>query len=125
MEFLSDGSPDCPLLRLYDFDASHACELQLLLLALADGTKSNVPLQETLAADAVGGCILVLQTVDTDQGIVWDGSVGMFFCRLHRSSWREVAGRAAPFCISSKVGQYQWLDETSSISWLLSPDGSW
>lgn len=126
MELLLDGSPDCPLLRLYDFDAQQACDLQFVVLGLASGTATEASLPKAISADAIDGCSLTLQCWDIDQGIVpsirHDRS---FVCRLSRSTWQAVAKLIAPFCISSTPGHYQWLDETSSISWLLSPDGAW
>ena len=125
MEFLPDGSPDCPLIRLYDFDTKQACLLQSLLSNLADGTETEVSLQEALSAEAIEDCNLILQTTDKDHGIVWNAQVGTFLCQLRCSSWESVAELVAPFCVRSVAGTFQWLSQTSSISWLLSPSGLW
>ncbi len=125
MEFLADGAPECPLLRLYDFDTKQAGQLQSLLSSLADGTQNEKSLQEALSAEAVEDCRLVLQVADKDQGIVWNAQADTFFCRLRCSSWESVAELVWPFCVSSVAGTFQWLNETSRIRWLLSPNGLW
>lgn len=126
MELLLDGSPDCPLLRLYDFDAQQACDLQLVVLGLTSGTLTEASLSDAMSVDAIDGCSLTLQCGDVDQGIVpSNGYDRPLVCRLSRSTWQAVAKLIAPFCLSSTPGHYQWLDETSPISWLLSPDGAW
>ena len=125
IEFLADGSPDCPLIRLYDYDTQQIYRLYALLLDLAVGRINNVSLQEALLAEAVAGCDLILQAADEDQGVVWDSSPGRFVCRLGCSSWQSVAERVLPFHSESLADTYQWLDETSPISWLLSFNGLW
>ena len=124
-EFLPDGSPDCPLLRLYDFDTAQACHLQRLVSDLAAGAVNEVSLQQFLAVEAIAGCCLTLQVGAEDQGIMRDTQSGAFICRLRRSSWERVGELISPFCGQDLAEGFQWLDETSRISWLLSPHGSW
>src|SRR5437867_3317880 len=38
LEFLADGSQDCPLIRLYDFDFEEAVSLRQIVASLSDGT---------------------------------------------------------------------------------------
>ena len=125
IEFLADGSPDCPLIRLYDYDTQQIYRMYALLLDLAVGRVNNVSLQKALPEEAVAGSDLVLQATDEDQGIVRDSTQGRFFCRLGYSSWQSVAERVLPFHSESSAETYQWLDETSPISWLLSSNGLW
>jgi len=44
---------------------------------------------------------------------------------LSQETWEQIAGLIESFCKSGGLSGYQWLDETSDISLLLSPDGSW
>jgi hypothetical protein len=46
IDYLTDGSPDCPILRLYDFDTSEAENLQAVLAELAEGKINSVALKE-------------------------------------------------------------------------------
>ena len=125
MEFLPDGSLDCPLIGLYDFDTKQACHLHSLILQLANGTVNEVSLHEAFWMEAIDGCSLILLVADTDQGIIWVAESGNFFCNLRFCSWASVAELVSNFCVSSVPGTFQWLDETSPISWLLSPSGFW
>ena len=125
IDFLPDGSPDCPLIRLSDFDTLQACHLRELILSLTEETSPEVLLQEALWAQTVNLRSFVLQVSEVDQGIVQGSGNGVFLCRLNCSSWQSVADLILPFCSDSRAGTYQWLDETSVISLLLSPNGSW
>ena len=125
IEFLPDGSPDCPLLRLFDFDTAEARLLRHALLRLAEGAQNALSLHELLPLEPVGACTLTFQVTEKDHGITGSGQNGVFFCGLRRSSWQSVAERVTPFCIAIEPGTYQWLDESVGIPWLLSPDGCW
>lgn len=125
IEFLPDGSPDCPLIRLYDFDTLQARRLQELILSLVEGTTTEVLLHEALWVRSVNLCGLVLQVLEGNQGVVQGSASRSFSCRLNRLSWQTIADLISPFCEHSEAGTYQWLDETSAISLLLSPSGSW
>ena len=41
MNFLAEGSTDCPILRLYDFDAAEACQLRNVLTKLSNDELAN------------------------------------------------------------------------------------
>jgi len=60
LQFLADGSPDCPLIRLYDFQATDAVKLKELFDRLADGSP-NIPLHEQKGIESVDGCRLNLR----------------------------------------------------------------
>jgi hypothetical protein len=125
LDFLPDGSPDCPLVRLYDLAPGDASRLHDALTGLADGTLKSVPLQEWPQVEAVNNCSLALQVADRDEGIVAAEGERAFRCLLRRPSWQSVSELVSPFCSEARSRGYQWLDETSSVSWLLSTDGQW
>lgn len=124
IEFLPEGSNDCPLIRLFDFEPSEGKRLVGILSQLADGSLQSVALTEIPGFEPVAGCCLVLRVGEKNHGIFAKGS-GSFECILERSRWEQVVGLAEPFCSSSAGGNFQWLDETSSISLLISPTGRW
>ena len=124
MEFLASGSPDCPILRLFDFDRPQACRLREAVGELASGTVTAVDLDEVGLAEPVGGCRLVLKVGRTDQGVVRGGPT-QFFCVLTSEAWSNVEGLTEPFCESADPRGLQWLDEHSDVSLLLSPTGRW
>jgi hypothetical protein len=124
LEFLASGSPDCPLLRLYDFDSLAVMRLRELFRRLSDESLSNTPLYEQEAIEAIGGCRLDLRLGSRDRGIVQTGPLS-FECTLTTEGWSEVVDLMEPFCDSANVKGHQWLNEDGDVSLLLSPDGLW
>ena len=60
LEFLPDGSADCPLLRLYDFTPSEARQFHDAIAGLASGSKDHVDVHDLCAVKPIGGCALTL-----------------------------------------------------------------
>ncbi len=124
MEYLADGSPDCPLIRLYGFRPAEVLELRSLCLSLANRAATCIALHEQPGIDAIGGCELSLRIGDRDAGVHQSGKT-RFDCTLTDEGWREVAGLAEPFCQIVEPNTYQWLNEDGDVSLLLSPNGKW
>lgn len=122
LEYLSEGSADCPLIRIYDFNTSEARELHDVLIDLAKGKMIQVVLQDLPFIVSVQGCSLTLSANETNIGISLSSDLD-FECQLTNESWMVVADLAAPFL--NDTNGYQWLDETGKISLLLSPSGRW
>jgi hypothetical protein len=125
LEYLPDGSLESPLIRLYDFDAGEAACLLGLVTALSLGSMSRVELEERKEIISVDGCKLALVASTSDKGVVTMNKFSQFECILTRASWANVAGLIEPFCEPGLPNRFQWLDETSDISLLLSPSGLW
>jgi hypothetical protein len=68
IEFLKSGSPDCPLIRLYEFKPSEAQSLRRIAL-LARGRIQRVPLHNGQGILAIGGCQLALSRKERDRGV--------------------------------------------------------
>jgi hypothetical protein len=124
LEFLASGSPDCPLIRLYDFDNAAVVLLREVFRRLSDASVSNTPLHEQKAIEAVDGCRLDLRLGSRDSGIVQTGPL-RFECILTTEGWSEVVDLMEPFCESENMKGYQWLNEDGEVSLLLSPGGLW
>jgi hypothetical protein len=124
LQFVADGSPDCPLIRLYEFHAAEAVRLKGLFDRLADGSLTGVWLHEQTDIEPVDGCQLHLRVDSWDIGIV-QKSASTFECSLTPKRWSDVAALAEPFCKAVRANTYQWLNEDGEISLLLSPDGGW
>jgi hypothetical protein len=125
LEYLPDGSLDCPLIRLYDFDATAATRLLRLVTSLTDGSVGRIVLDERQEITLVDGCKLALVAGGSDHGVVKVATANQFECVLTPASWANVAGLIEPFCEPGSSNGFQWLDETSDISLLLSPNGLW
>jgi hypothetical protein len=123
LEYLADGSPDCPLLRLYDFPADEARELLTAVAALAAGTTDRVEVHRLLFVEPLGTCALTLVRRAWDQAVVRLGP-SRFECGLTAVTWDNVAGLIEPFAAGS--GGFQWLvGEPGDASVLLSTSGGW
>ena len=124
MEFLPDGSPDCPLIRLYEFSVAEVQELRRFCMSLADGSATCIALHQQPGITAIGGCELNLRIDKRDVGLLQSKTM-KFDCALTDEGWREVADLAEPFCDKVGPNTYQWLNEDGEVSLLLSPSGQW
>lgn len=123
LEYLSDGAPECPLIRLFDFTPAEASLLGAAIARMVAGGAECVAVHEFPGVVAVGGCELVLQVQRRDQGVVQVGPM-KFECRFSPSTWDNVAGLVEPFA-SGAIG-HQWLARTlEETLLLLSVSGTW
>lgn len=124
LEFLAEGSSDCPLIRLYDFDPIGAMRLREAFRTLSTGSRHSVPLHEEWWVEPIGECYLDLRLGARDLGIV-QGLPLRFECVLTADAWADMASLVDPFCESVSVSSSQWLNKDGEISLLLSPNGQW
>jgi hypothetical protein len=125
LEFIADGSLDCPLIRIYDFDSLAACRLQNVFSQLASRKIEFGVLDELLEMETVDNCRVAIQVGKYNRGVLINSQKSdSFVWILNPITWDNVAGLIEPFCQSNLDG-FQWLDQTSGISVLLSPSGTW
>ena len=124
LEFLPDGSRDCPLIRLYSFDTSEAVRLRDLVDSLASGSATSASLHKQPWIEPIIGCELDLCVGKHAQGIKQLSSL-KFKCVLGDEEWADIAGLLEPFCESDNRGAYQWLIKQGKVSFLLSSSGTW
>jgi hypothetical protein len=123
LEYLADGSSECPLIRWYDFNSADAQRLREACRSLAYGSQQVLPLHEEWWIEPVEGCQLTLRTGPRDLGIVQRLPM-RFDCVLSAETWRAMADLAASFCESADGAEPQWLTRHGEISLLLSPSGN-
>jgi hypothetical protein len=123
MEFIRSGSPDCPLIRLYEFKTSEAQSLRRIVLQLAKGRTPSVLLHKAEGIEAIDWCQLTLSRGEKDRGTFETGPME-FAWVLTGGGWLSVSGLIRPF---SQIGSrgYQWLSDRGKIRILISHDGSW
>ena len=124
LEFLENGSPDCPLIRLYAFDSTEAVRLREILRFLCDTVCEGFELHSEPWVEAINGCQLTLRLGQRDLGIIRQGR-SAFNCVLTAEAWRNMSALIETFCESATPGHYQWIAEHGDASLLLSLDGSW
>ncbi len=123
LEYLAEGSPDCPLIRLSHFSATEAFSLASAVAMLGSGKTDRVAIHELPGVAAFEECELVLVSHAWDQAIIRVGA-SSFECRFTTGTWDNLAGLIEPF--ASGVGGYQWLAEVpGEARLLLSATGEW
>ena len=123
LEYLPNGSPDCPLMRLFEFDQSEAQRLRQLVRLLIAGDCQDVALHNEAWVESVGGCSLNLRRGKRNQGIRKSQTL-KFGCVLTPDGWSNVEALLEPFCESNTPG-FQWLTHDGRVALLISPNGQW
>lgn len=123
LEYLPDGSPDCPLIRLYDFTPAEVRQLRLAIAGLATGATQSVAVHELPIVEPIRGCRLTLVRQKWDGAVVERGP-NQFECGFTADTWDNVAGLIEPF-VDCSTG-YHWLAGVpGEASLLISADGLW
>jgi hypothetical protein len=123
LEYLAEGSRDCPLVRLYEFNQAEARTLRNLARSLATGERHSVSLHDEVWAESVGGCRLTFRRGNRNLGVREVDPLN-FECVLTSDGWSNVEGLLDPFCDSHTAG-FQWLTSGGSVSLLFSQNGQW
>jgi hypothetical protein len=109
IEYLAEGSKDCPLIRIYGGDASAFNTLKGAVLGLSRGAAIRVALDEALGFDRVNDCCLTLAVGPRDEGVCLSSPPAHFLWTLTRQKWHTVAGYIEPFTRQVDNTAYQWL----------------
>ena len=123
LEYLSDGSPDCPLIRLYDFDQSEVRQLRQLVQSLVTGECQDIALHDETWVEPVASCCLNFRLGTRNQGVRQVQPL-RFECVLNPDGWSNLEGLLEPFS-ESNTGGFQWLIHDGRIDLLISRDGLW
>jgi hypothetical protein len=124
LEYLPDGSPDCPLIRLYEFTTTEVQTLLTAVQALAEGSAEKIAVHELPGVEPVDGCRLTLRVNKWDQAVLRIANPAEFECAFRPITWDNVAGLIEPF-VDGHRG-FQWLaDVPGEAQVLLSYDGKW
>ena len=122
MEFLPDGHEDCPILLFSPAVPKEVEELYRVLLNVATDYVTLMDIHGLSFISPVDGCRLTAQIADQNFGVILlENTKNHFTWKLTRQSWKEVLDRLFPFTHPDcGTGSYNWLDETSDISALIS-----
>ncbi len=123
VEYLHEGSPDCPLIRLYGYERADVAALRDLCLALAEGRLREVAIETQAWVSALDGCRLTFRAGRTNRGIKIRKADGPFVMEYATEGWLEVAEKLQPFVDGS--GGFQWLTNEGDVNVLISRDGLW
>ena len=124
LEYLADGSPDCPLDRLYDYTPAAAGQFLAAVAGQAYGSAERVEVHRLPFVEPVGGCRLTLARRSCDRAVTRGDEPAEFECGFTAGTWENVAGLVEPFAES--VGGFQWLaGAPGEAGLLLSASGGW
>ena len=123
LEFLSEGSPDCPLIPLSSFTRRAALRLKQIVCQLSTGKLQEISLHDEAGIEPVHDCQLILRLSKHDKGITETGPL-RFDCVLSDEGWLDVSTLLEPFC-EADTNCFQWLVEKGPISLLISVKGTW
>jgi hypothetical protein len=135
LEFLKEGSPDCPLIRIYGIDQAEFSSFHGAVQQLTDAAGKKCSVQEIPGFHAVDDCALTMISVSSNAGVRQIGKALRFEWALTPAKWSIVAGLVEPFAFDLMVGTHQWLSgkeahfglDLGTISLLVagSADGRW
>jgi len=123
LEYIHSGSPDCPLIRLYEFNAAEIARLRALVQSLASGSLPGIVVDELDGVKAIRSCRLTLRLGSRDEGMR-ARKADHFECVLTSLKWDQIEGLLEPFSESNSEG-FQLLDKSGPISLVISRDGRW
>jgi hypothetical protein len=124
LEYLGDASPDCPLLRLYNFTPMEAGQLLNAIAALASESAERIDVDRLPFVEPLGGCRLALVGRSWDQAVTRACRPTVFECGFTADTWDNVAGLVEPF--AEGADGFQWLAGVpGEAALLLSVSGAW
>lgn len=126
IEYIEETSGHKPFIRLYDFSNSEVLEIKKLIDRLIDGEVNEVPVHEHANINPIDNCRLRLRAGEENVGIRYLPQHKEFECVLTRPFYENMSQLINSFAEHSVEMQgFEWLDETSDISLLISPSGRW
>ena len=126
LEYVANGSPDCPLIRLYDFDPAEARQFLASVTTLASGMAERIEVHNLPFVESLGGCRLSLVRRSWDQAMLRMPRPSEFECGFTAGTWNNVAGLVTPF--AEGASGFQWLARVpGEVALLLSASatGQW
>lgn len=126
IELIADGSDDCPILLISGTDLETSRELLHKIRALRNRIAGSLLIHDVQGFENCRNPELRLEVSEADLGVQRSATGDGYRCALSYDAWIRVENLLAPFCRrdASATG-FQWLDESSDISLLFSPEGGW
>jgi hypothetical protein len=123
IEYLATGAPECPLLRIYNYDQHELQQLQANCLELSQGRLHKGLLAGPLQSSKADECTILGYIDDQDRGVVAAKVEHLFVLCLTNPSWLVVAEKLQPL-LDDRTG-FLWLSEHGQIKLLASYNGRW
>jgi len=121
IDFIKNGNPDCPILRIY---GNREMDYESLINAIKEIiNKKKYPVEITALKNFESQIKLNFVLNDFDRGVL-SSDYKNFTCELTENTWRDIVEKLIALKNLNASG-YQWLNESSDISLLVSTDGKW
>jgi len=128
IEYLAEGVPDSPLIRIYGDDPASAAYLAQAFEQLADGTTEMLAVHELPGMEPVGELRLIARAGEEDRGVKASRVPGLFDMMLTADGWDQMIGALDPFCEPAHGDtHFHWLTESGEVKLLIttSETGEW
>jgi hypothetical protein len=126
IEFVANGSNDCPAILFYGCPSAGAETLINTFRSLGGGQETEVPLHQLIGLTSVGA-IRVFATNAKSRSSVDQLSDTVFRWRRDREGWLEVADLAEPVAQSNprEGTRFQYLERNGRVNVVFSTDRAW
>jgi len=123
IELIPDGSPDCPLIRLFDYRDNELELLQIACRELANGQRAEFALHEQTWVEPQDGLRFTWKASAQDVGVELPALGDPFVLEFSDEAWREVDDKISRL-MPAQTG-FNWLTNEGEVKVLLSRDGKW
>lgn len=123
LEYINDWGNNSPLIRMYNGDQS---DYKLLINAidqLLSKKNRKISIDSLHSFKSINNIRLEFVMTEFNSGLI-QIAPHYFQCMLNKAGWTKIKHLILPF-LSNGENRFQWLDETSDISLLLSDSGEW
>jgi hypothetical protein len=125
IDYLENGSDDCPIIRVYGNEPDSVRLLMKCIADMVNGEIKSKCLNDIKGFKSINGCRFDIELSSLQKGVIQLSS-NNFICQLSKDGWQEAYELLEPLSEDSKTG-YQWINESSEISFLVSryANGQW
>ena len=123
LEYFTEGSEECPLIRLSGFEATDVPALREICVALAERRVNDVCLDSLDWVSSVGACRLTLRFGGKNRGVRFPRAGQPFVMECTGEGWLEVAEKLE--AMGDGTDGFQWLTIEGDVGVLISRDGRW
>jgi hypothetical protein len=113
VELVSEGAPECPLVRFYSNDPSEFCRLRDLARSLAEQEELWKDLATTEGFALLG--LHAARLTNTDNAGMVEEKNGSLKWSLSPDAWEGVSELIDPLCSPTAAESFQWLDEAGGF----------
>src|SRR5579872_2347879 len=118
LEYLPDGSPDAPFIRLYDFSSNEKERLRQFFEDIAEARKNIIALHEQDFIEPISNCKVWIALHDTrleDENAILATSEKdlMFTWMMTKDEWNETIDLVDAY--SLRPNTFQWLTDDLGI----------